>query len=52
MVTELDPACHESIDSPDAAPLAVARRVRTGCRGRPRVEIGPGEMPCLFDIWF
>ncbi|KAJ6525013.1 hypothetical protein B0H19DRAFT_1085131 [Mycena capillaripes] len=39
MVSDLDLACHESLDPPDAAPLVVARRILTGRRGRPRVEI-------------
>jgi hypothetical protein len=36
MVTDLDLGCHESMDPPDAAPLVVARRIRTGRHGRPR----------------
>ncbi|KAJ7730009.1 hypothetical protein DFH07DRAFT_781776 [Mycena maculata] len=39
MVTALDLACHESMDPPDGGPLVVTRRVRTGRRGRPRIEI-------------
>ncbi|KAJ7886989.1 hypothetical protein B0H13DRAFT_2342636 [Mycena leptocephala] len=39
MVSDLDLACHESMDPPDAAPLVVARHILTGRRGRPRVEI-------------
>lgn len=39
MVSDLDSACHESMDPPEGRPLVVARRVRTGRRGRPRIEI-------------
>ncbi|KAJ7765717.1 hypothetical protein B0H16DRAFT_1717632 [Mycena metata] len=50
MVTALDHACHESMDPPDAAPLVVARRVRTGRRGCPRVEIDPTFLQAALDL--
>ncbi|KAJ7936291.1 hypothetical protein B0H13DRAFT_2304010 [Mycena leptocephala] len=50
MVTALDLACHESMDPPDAAPLIVARRVRTGRRGRPRVEIDSQFLRAALDL--
>lgn len=39
MVEQLDRACHRSTDSPDGPALKVSRRLRTGKRGRPRVDI-------------
>ncbi|KAK6984673.1 hypothetical protein R3P38DRAFT_3332768 [Favolaschia claudopus] len=50
MVTALDPACHDSTDPPDAAPLTVVHRVRTGRRGRPRVEIDPQFLSAALDL--
>ncbi|KAJ6572969.1 hypothetical protein B0H10DRAFT_1964257 [Mycena sp. CBHHK59/15] len=50
MVTALDLACHESMDPPDAAPLVVAQRVRTGRRGRPRVEIDSQFLSAALDL--
>ncbi|KAK7006659.1 hypothetical protein R3P38DRAFT_3601324 [Favolaschia claudopus] len=50
MVTALDLACHDSMDPPDAAPLTVAHRVRTGRRGRPRVEIDPQFLSAALDL--
>ncbi|KAJ7756663.1 hypothetical protein B0H16DRAFT_1826155, partial [Mycena metata] len=50
MVTALNLACHESMDPPDAAPLVVACRVRTGRRGRPRVEIDPTFLQAALDL--
>ncbi|TFY53903.1 hypothetical protein EVJ58_g9184 [Rhodofomes roseus] len=41
MVETLDKAIHRSSDPPSGPPLVVAQRVRTGRRGRPRVEIDP-----------
>ncbi|KAH9831803.1 uncharacterized protein C8Q71DRAFT_714853, partial [Rhodofomes roseus] len=41
MVETLDEAIHRSSDPPSGPPLVVAQRVRTGRRGRPRVEIDP-----------
>lgn len=39
MVEDLDAACLQSADLPVGPPLVVARRVKTGKRGRPRVVI-------------
>lgn len=39
MIEDLDNACHESADPPDAPPPQVIWTVRTGRRGRPRKEI-------------
>jgi hypothetical protein len=39
MVRDLDSACQQSADPPSAPSLVVARRVQTGQRGRPKVEI-------------
>ncbi|PIL36082.1 hypothetical protein GSI_01742 [Ganoderma sinense ZZ0214-1] len=39
MVADLDQACHQSIDPPDADPLQVVQIVRTGRRGRPPKKI-------------
>ncbi|KAJ6595988.1 hypothetical protein B0H10DRAFT_1888802, partial [Mycena sp. CBHHK59/15] len=50
MVTALDLACHESMDPPDAPPLVVARRVRTGRRGRPRVEFNTQFLGEALDL--
>ncbi|KAJ6627082.1 hypothetical protein B0H10DRAFT_1941283 [Mycena sp. CBHHK59/15] len=50
MVTALDLAFHESVDPPDAPPLVVARVVRTGRRGRPRVEIDPQFLSAALDL--
>ncbi|KAJ6526046.1 hypothetical protein B0H19DRAFT_1042286, partial [Mycena capillaripes] len=50
MVTALDLACHESMDPPDAPPLVVARRARTGRRGRPRVEIDPQFLRAALEL--
>ncbi|KAJ7780657.1 hypothetical protein DFH07DRAFT_437971 [Mycena maculata] len=50
MVVALDLACHESMDPPDGAPLVVARRVRTGRRGRPRVEIDEQFLSAALDL--
>jgi hypothetical protein len=50
MVVALDLACHESMDPPDGAPLVVARRVRTGRRGRPRVEIDSQFLSAALDL--
>ncbi|KAK6981516.1 hypothetical protein R3P38DRAFT_3113511 [Favolaschia claudopus] len=50
IVTALDLACHDSMDPPDAAPLTVAHRVRTGRRGRPRVEIDPQFLSAALDL--
>ncbi|KAJ7501271.1 hypothetical protein B0H11DRAFT_1713617, partial [Mycena galericulata] len=50
MVTALDLACHESMDPPDAGPLVVARRVRTGRRSRPRVEIDSQFLGAALDL--
>jgi hypothetical protein len=41
MVDDLDRACHESLDPPDGPPPVVVQRIRTGRRGRPRIEIDP-----------
>ena len=41
MVQDLDSACHQSSDPPDASPLIVSHRVSTNSTGRPRVEIDP-----------
>lgn len=41
MVDDLDRACHESLDPPDGPPPIVVQRIRTGRRGRPRIEIDP-----------
>ncbi|KAK6977130.1 hypothetical protein R3P38DRAFT_2560206 [Favolaschia claudopus] len=38
------------MDPPDAAPLTVAHRVRTGRRGRPRVEIDPQFLSAALDL--
>ncbi|KAJ6452105.1 hypothetical protein C8R45DRAFT_1113224 [Mycena sanguinolenta] len=50
MVAALDLACHESMDPPDAPPLVAARRVRTGRRGRPRVEIDPQFLRAALEL--
>lgn len=50
MVTALDLACHESMDPPQGAPLVVTRRVRTGRRGRPRVEIDTQFLSAALDL--
>ncbi|KAJ7302577.1 hypothetical protein DFH08DRAFT_722877, partial [Mycena albidolilacea] len=50
MITALDLACYESLDPPDAPQLVVARRVRTGRRGRPRVEIDPQFLRAALDL--
>ncbi|KAJ6507597.1 hypothetical protein DFH09DRAFT_1315801 [Mycena vulgaris] len=50
MVSVLDLACHESMDPPDAAPLVVARRVRTGRRGRPRTEIDSQFLSAALEL--
>ncbi|KAJ7488564.1 hypothetical protein B0H11DRAFT_2406659, partial [Mycena galericulata] len=50
MVTALDVACYASMDPPDAAPLVVARRVRTGRRGRPRVEIDSQFLSAALEL--
>ncbi|KAJ7136327.1 hypothetical protein C8R43DRAFT_894051, partial [Mycena crocata] len=50
MVSDLDQACHESMDPPDAGPLVVARRVRTGRRGRPRIEIDGQFLSAALDL--
>lgn len=42
MLTMLDNACHESTDPPDGPTLFIAKRVRTGKRGRPKLHIDPG----------
>ncbi|KAF7972608.1 hypothetical protein HWV62_17426 [Athelia sp. TMB] len=41
MVAQLDAACYRSTDDPDGPSLVVAKRVRTGKRGRPRLHIDP-----------
>ncbi|KAH9918454.1 uncharacterized protein B0H18DRAFT_912789, partial [Fomitopsis serialis] len=41
MVEVLDEAVHRSSDPPAGPPIVIAERVRTGRRGRPRVEINP-----------
>ncbi|KAK6984522.1 hypothetical protein R3P38DRAFT_3425221 [Favolaschia claudopus] len=38
------------MDPPDSAPLAVARLVRTGRRGRPRIEIDPQFLSAALDL--
>ncbi|KAK6995573.1 hypothetical protein R3P38DRAFT_3407633 [Favolaschia claudopus] len=38
------------MDPPDAAPLTVVHRVRTGRRGRPRVEIDPQFLRAALDL--
>ncbi|KAJ7246076.1 hypothetical protein C8J57DRAFT_1006907, partial [Mycena rebaudengoi] len=50
MVAALDQAGHESMDPPDAPRLVVAQRVRTGRRGRPRVEINPQFLGAALDL--
>ena len=39
MVADLDQACHQSVDPPDAHPLEIVQIVRTGRRGRPSKRI-------------
>ncbi len=39
MVADLDQACHQSVDAPDAQPLQVLQVLRTGRRGRPSKAI-------------
>lgn len=41
MVTQLDAACHQSSDLPDAPSIMVSYSSTTGKRGRPRTEINP-----------
>ncbi|KAK7013555.1 hypothetical protein R3P38DRAFT_2546137 [Favolaschia claudopus] len=50
MVSALDLACHQSMDPPDSAPLAVARHIRTGRRGRPRIEIDPQFLSAALEL--
>jgi hypothetical protein len=50
MVSDLDQACHQSSDPPDAPTLIVSRTVPTGRRGRPRVEIEPGFLAQALDL--
>ncbi|KAJ7752190.1 hypothetical protein DFH07DRAFT_745091, partial [Mycena maculata] len=50
MVTALDLACHESMDPPDGGPLVVTRHVRTGRRGRPRIEIDAQFLSAALDL--
>jgi hypothetical protein len=50
MVAALDLARHESLDPPDAPPLVVAHRVRTGRRGRPRIEINSNFLSAALDL--
>lgn len=35
MVTDLDAACHQSVDPPEAPPLPIVQDAKTGHRGRP-----------------
>lgn len=39
MISELDNACQREADPPDRGPLRIIGTVRTGKRGRPRIEI-------------
>nr|VWO99246.1 N/A [Ganoderma boninense] len=39
IVQELDQACTQSVDPPDAAPLPIIQTIRTGRRGRPPKQI-------------
>ncbi|TFK82284.1 hypothetical protein K466DRAFT_459051, partial [Polyporus arcularius HHB13444] len=41
MVSDLDQACHQSIDPPDAPSLPIVQIVKTGGRGRPMKNIDP-----------
>ena len=41
MVFDLDQACHQSIDPPDAPSLQVVTAIKTGRRGRPPKSIDP-----------
>ncbi|KAJ6527945.1 hypothetical protein DFH09DRAFT_935459 [Mycena vulgaris] len=50
IVSALDLACHESIDPPDAAPLVVVWRVRTGRRGRPGTEIDTQFLSAALEL--
>ncbi|KAJ6623802.1 hypothetical protein B0H10DRAFT_2186892 [Mycena sp. CBHHK59/15] len=50
MVSDLDLACHGSMDPPDAAPLIVARRILTGRPGRPCVEINSHFLRAALEL--
>jgi hypothetical protein len=39
MITALEEACHQSSDPPETTSVPLAHTVRTGKRGRPRIEI-------------
>ena len=41
MIHHLDEACHRSLDPPSAPPIDLTHRIRTGRRGRPKVQPDP-----------
>lgn len=50
MISNLDIAQQESSDPPDAAPLVVSRKIKSGHRGRPRVEIDSTFLQQALDL--
>ncbi|KAL7283531.1 hypothetical protein ACG7TL_002965 [Trametes sanguinea] len=50
MAADLDGACDQSVDPPDAAPLLAARLAHTGRPGRPRVEIDGQFLQFALDM--
>ncbi|KAI0701775.1 hypothetical protein C8Q76DRAFT_825493 [Earliella scabrosa] len=50
MVADLDKACHQSQDPPEAAPLPVLQIVHTGRRGRPKKTIDPTFLRYALDM--
>jgi hypothetical protein len=50
MVQDLDQACYQSSDPPDAPTITVCQTTRRGKRGRPRVDIDPTFLAQALDL--
>ncbi|CDO75561.1 hypothetical protein BN946_scf184858.g1 [Trametes cinnabarina] len=50
MAADLDAACDQSVDPPDAAPLLAAQPALTGRPGRPRIEIDRQFLEFALDV--
>ena len=51
MVTQLDNACHQSLDTPDGPSIVLSYQSMTGRRGRPRTKINPNFLSQALDLW-